>query len=392
MRSELRSFPPAAHVAVVAAAIVVLLLAAAGCGGGGPTTSSAPAAPTTSAGAGGSGGSSTTAAQAGGEVVVMTHDSFAVSDAVLAAFTAQTGLEVKVLKSGDAGAMLNQAILAKDNPLADVMYGVDDTFLSRALDAGIFEPYESPGLKNVQASLQLDPQHRVAPIDIADVCVNYDKKAFAGAVKPPATLRDLTNPEYRGKLVVENPATSSPGLVFLLLTIAQFGETGEYTWQDYWKDLVKNDVLVDAGWEEAYYGSFSGGSGKGERPLVVSYSSSPVAEVVFSETPLKEAPTGVAPPVARTQIEFAGVLKGAKNPEGARKWVDFMLSKRFQEDMPLQMFVRPASDEAQMPPVYAQPGVAVGTLTYVSNDLVSYESIGKDRDRWIEEWTAIALP
>jgi len=370
----------AAVLVLIATALVAVPASLAGCGS--TTTTTAGGAATIAPA-----GAPTTTVTLGGEVVLMTHDSFAVSEGVLEEFTAQTGVKVRVLKSGDAGAMLNQAVLTKDHPLADVLYGVDNTFLSRALDAGIFEPYEPPGLASVPPEFQLDPSHRAAPIDYGDICVNYDKAAFTGLTKPPATLRDLTEPEYRSRLVVENPATSSPGLAFVLATIAEFGETGDYTWRDYWADLVKNDVLVVGGWEDAYYSAFSGGSGKGDRPLVVSYATSPVAEVVYAETPVTVAPTGIVAEGAFRQVEFAGVLAGAKNPEAARRFVDFLLSTRFQEDMPLQMFVYPANSEAAVPTEFA-------TYAAVPERAAALDPavIGANRDRWIEEWTSIVLP
>src|SRR5665811_450924 len=317
----------------------------------------------------------------------MTHDSFAVSDGVLAAFTQETGLTVRVLTSGDAGAMLNQAILTKDNPLADVLYGVDNTFLSRALEAGLFESYAPAALDSVPDKFELDSEHRVTPIDFGDVCLNYDKGYFADTgLAVPSSLADLTRPEYRGLLVVEDPATSSPGLAFLLATIATFGEEGDYTWKDFWSDLVANDVQIASGWEEAYYSDFSGGAGEGDRPLVVSYASSPPAEVIFSEQPLTEAPTGVIVDGAFRQIEFAGILAGTKAPRGARLFLDFMLSLEFQEDMPLNMFVFPANSDAALPPEFLE-------FTRVPPNPVSVDpwAIESDRERWIEEWTAIVL-
>jgi len=388
MKHDLRSTHRFARTAsrrrlasIAAAVLVAVATVLMGCSSTTTATTAGSAATIAPAGA------PTTTMHPGGDVVLITHDSFAVSEGVLEDFTAQTGIKVRVLRSGDAGAMLNQAILTKDHPLADVLYGVDNTFLSRALDAGIFEPYESPGLASVPAEFQLDPSHRATPIDYGDICVNYDKAAFTGADKAPATLRDLAKPEYRGKLVVEDPATSSPGLAFVLATIAEFGETGAYTWRDYWADLVKNDVLVVGGWEDAYYSAFSGGSGKGDRPLVVSYATSPVAEVVYAETPVTVAPTGVVAAGAFRQVEFAGVLAGAKNPEGARRFVDFLLSSRFQEDMPLQMFVYPASTAATLPSEFAAYAVVPERATALDPGL-----IGANRDRWIEEWTAIVLP
>ncbi|MHB0980955.1 MAG: thiamine ABC transporter substrate-binding protein [Thermoleophilia bacterium] len=374
------------RIFVLFAASAALLLVALLVGCGGETTTTTGVSPETATTVGAT-TESTAGPVAGGTVVLMTHDSFAASENVLAAFTAETGITVQVLKSGDAGAMLNQAILTKDNPLGDVLYGVDNTFLSRALASDLFEPYEAAGLDRVSVELQLDPQHRVTPIDFGDICLNYDKAYFADAgIAPPTSLRDLTKPEYKSLLVVENPATSSPGLAFVLATVAEFGETGDYTWQDFWRDLVANDVLAVSGWEEAYYSSFSGGSGEGDRPLVVSYASSPPAEVIFSETPLTEAPTAVVTAGAFRQIEFAGVLRGAKNPEGARRFVDFMLSRSFQEDIPLNMFVFPANQDAALPPEFLQyTEVPVQPLS------VDTEAIEQNRDRWIEEWTAIVL-
>ena len=321
------------------------------------------------------------------EVVLMTHDSFAVSEGVLASFQEQTGLELRILKSGDAGAMLNQAILTKDNPLADVVFGVDNTFLSRALDEGLFRPYESPLLSKVPDSLEMDPEHRMTPVDFGDVCLNYDKAYFEeSGVSLPGDLRDLTKEVYRGLLVVEDPASSSPGLAFLLATIAEFGEGGAYTWRDYWRDLRENDALAVSGWEEAYYSEFSGGSGSGERPLVVSYASSPPAEVIFAEEDLTEAPTGVILAGAFRQIEFAGILEGAAHPGAAEKLIDFLLSVEFQEDIPLNMFVFPANEEAGLPGEFLRH-------TVIPEDPISIDpgEIEDNRSRWLEEWTEIFL-
>jgi thiamine transport system substrate-binding protein len=255
------------------------------------------------------GGATTTEAEAEAVTLeLMTHDSFAVSDDVLAAFTEETGIEVEIVASGDAGAALNLAILNKDDPLGDVFFGVDNTFLTRALDEDIFIPYESPALDTVDARFVLDEEHRVTPIDHGDVCVNFDKEAYPADA--PATFEDLADREQKGKLVVENPATSSPGLAFLLATIAEFGEDG---WQGYWEQLEANDVQVAAGWEEAYNQSFSGGAATGDRPLVVSYATSPPAEVIFADPRPATAPTGVMDATCFGQIETAGILRGTEH-------------------------------------------------------------------------------
>jgi thiamine transport system substrate-binding protein len=320
----------------------------------------------------------------------MTHNSFDISDEVLEAFEAEYDAQIEILQAGDAGVVLNQAILSVDNPLADVLYGVDNTLLSRALDADILEAYESPLLTDIPEGLDLDPEHRMLPVDYGDVCLNYDKAWFADQdVPPPASLEDLVMPPYQGLTVVQNAATSSPGLAFMLATIGHFGEDGEYTWLDYWADLRDNKVLVVEGWEDAYYTQFTYGSqGEGDRPIVVSYASSPPVEVVFAEESFEEAPTAAVTGNRSCfrQIEFVGILKGAQNRELAEAWVDFMLGVRFQEDIPLHMFVYPANAEAELPDVFVQFSVVPEEPADVP-----YEAIEANREAWIEAWTEVVL-
>ncbi|MFN7037273.1 MAG: thiamine ABC transporter substrate binding subunit, partial [Bellilinea sp.] len=295
-------------------------------------------------------------------------------------------LKLTFLPSGDTGSALNQAILTKNAPLADVFYGVDNTFLSRALKEDIFEPYNSPLLEQIDDAFKLDPQNRALPVDYGDVCINYDKAYFAEKGLPlPQSLADLTKPEYKGLLVVENPATSSPGLAFLMATIAAFGEDG---YLDFWRQLKDNGVVVVNDWETAYYTNFSASSGRGPQPMVVSYGSSPPAEVIFAEQPLEEAPTAslVGENMCFRQIEFVGILKGTKQRALAEKFVDFMLDVRFQEDLPLQMFVFPVNRNAKLPDEfvrYAQIPAKPATLDPAL--------IAEKREAWIEAWTQVVL-
>ncbi|MCP4415226.1 MAG: thiamine ABC transporter substrate-binding protein [Chloroflexi bacterium] len=318
-------------------------------------------------------------------ITLMTHDSFAISDTTLAAFEAENGVTVELLPAGDSGAALNQAILAQDAPLADVFFGVDNTFLGRALEADIFESYNSPLLAQIPDDLQLDGENRLLPVDYGDVCLNYDKAWFAeNDLSLPQTLAELTDPTYEGLLVVENPATSSPGLAFLLATIAAFGEDG---YLDFWADLRANDLLVTNGWNDAYYGSFTV-AGDGERPLVVSYASSPPAEVVFADPPVAEAPTAslVASGMCFRQIEFVGILAGTEKRELAENLIDFMLGQTFQEDMPLNMFVYPANEQARLPDVFLE-----WTQVPRETAVIDPETIAANRDEWVEAWTEQVL-
>jgi thiamine transport system substrate-binding protein len=319
-------------------------------------------------------------------LTIMTHDSFQATESVITAFEQSNNVKIVFLKSGDAGAALNKAILTKNAPLADVFYGVDNTFLSRALDAGIYEAYAPPLLAQIPGEFKLDPQDQALPVDYGDVCINYDKAWFAAQNLPvPATLEDLAKPEYKNMLVVENPATSSPGLTFLLATVKHFGADN---YLSYWKSLRDNGVSVVDGWETAYYTNFSGSSGHGGQPLVVSYASSPAAEVVFATSPLADSPTGsiLGPDTCFRQIEFVGILKGTKHLALARKFVDFMLGQQFQEDMPLQMYVYPVNPAAKLPDVFVKYAQIPEEPARLDPTVIA-----ANRDKWIADWTDTVL-
>ncbi len=315
---------------------------------------------------------------------IMTHDSFSISEQLLEDFQTENDVEVRFLKSGDTGTTVNKAILAKDKPLADVLYGVDNTFLSRALEYDIFDPYQSPWLSAIDDNFELDPQHRVLPVDFGDVCLNFDLTYFDNlGLSTPETLTDLLDPQYKDLLVVENPATSSPGLAFLLATISSYGDPG---YLDFWQGLVDNNVLVVNDWEVAYYQEFSRSGGS--RPIVVSYGSSPPFEVIYSETSISEPPTTalVSDGACFRQIEFVGILKGTQNRGLAEIWIDFMLSPDFQEEIPLQMFVFPVNEQAQLDQVFLE------YLAVPENPAhVSYKDIDEFRENWINKWTQLVL-
>ncbi|MEU6659856.1 thiamine ABC transporter substrate-binding protein [Streptomyces sp. NPDC046821] len=340
-------------------------------------------------GGSGSGSGSGSAKADSKTVTLVSHDSWAVSKSVLKDFEKKSGYKVTVLKDGDAGEAVNKAILSKDNPQGDVFFGVDNTLLSRALDNGLFQPYEAKGLAQVRPEYQLDKaQHRVTPIDTGNICVNYDKKYFADhKLTPPASFADLTKPAYKNLLVTENAATSSPGLGFLLGSAASYGDSN---WQGYWKKLKANGVKVVDGWEQAYNEEFSGSAGGkkagGDRPLVVSYASSPPAEAIYSDPQPKTAPTGVAAGTCFRQTEFAGLLSNAKNTEGGKALLDFLITKEFQQDMPLNMFVDPVTTDAALPAAYAKYAVKVD-----KPETMAPKKIADNRDAWVKSWTSLVL-
>lgn len=315
-------------------------------------------------------------------LTLIAHDSFAGTAEETGSFepfTAETGIQVEIVAAGDAGSLVNQAILTKDNPLADVLFGVDDTFLSRALNEEIFAEHEPEEIDKVDPNL-IDREFRVTPIDFGDVCLNYDKAWFdQTSIQVPTKLDDLRANLYAQHLTVEHPATSSPGLAFMLATIDVFGEEG---WLDYWADLRDSGVNVVSDWDSAYYGEFTRYGG--ESSMVVSYASSPPAEVIFAEEPLDTAPTGVIEDGCYRQVEYAGVLDGTEYPEAAGQLIDFMLSVEFQETIPLNWFVFPVNEDADLPPEFVEHTVIPDDPTKFA---ASY--IAENRDRWINEWIQV---
>ena len=320
---------------------------------------------------------------------VLTHDSFAVTQSVLDEFEAATNIKVELVPSGDAVAMTNAAILTAGNPVADVIFGFDENLLGSVLRNDLLQAYRPERLVGVDPVYVVDSSGMATPIDHGDVCVNFDRGAFAkDGVPVPTTFDGLTQPAVKNDLVVEDPSTSTPGLAFMLATIAKFGggndTSANASWLSYWKQLKSNGVRIVDSWETAYYGSFSGGSGKGDRPLVVSYASSPPAEVSDTTLPVDQSPTGVLTDTCYRQTEFAGILKGARDPRAAAAFIEFMLGDSFQADVPGQMYVYPVVKGTALPDTFAKYTAPMATpLT------LPYAEVAANRDRWIAQWSAL---
>ena len=325
-------------------------------------------------------------------VTLVTYDSFPEADTslneALAAFSADTGIDVEILVAGDTGTMLAKASLTAGNPEGDVMWGIDNTLLSRAIADDVFEPYVAAGIADGSVDiapelLELVPNGEATPVDFGDVCVNYDIGWFAErGLEPPRSFADLADPTYAGQLVVQNPATSSPGLAFLLATIHEYGLEG---WQDYWSGLGGNGVEVVDSWTQAYYERFTWAGG-GPTPMVVSYGSSPPAEVIFADPPRDDAPTGVIEDTCFRQVEFAGVLRGTDAPAAAQQLVDFLVSASFQSELALNLFVYPANRSVELPQEFVDFAVVPETSRALDPALIDAE-----RSTWIDEWTELVL-
>ena len=368
-------------------AVALLALAALGCSSDDEEPTAVPAAPAAPAAAQAAAAAPTTAPPAEPrELVVNTHDSFDISEEVIKEFEQANNAKVTIQKGGDSGENLNRAILEKGNPSADLLYGIDNTFLTRALKEGIFVPYQSPLLANVLPQFVFDRTYHVTPIDYGYVNINYDKEYLTqNGLDAPTTLEELTEAKWKDRLVVQNAATSAPGLAFLVATVSYFGEDDDYDYLDFWADLKANGVLVKDGWSDAYYTDFSRYGG--DRPLVVSYATSPAAEVFFSEGKYTVPPTGnmLVDRGTFLQIEGIGILEGSKNVDLAQKFIDFALGLSFQEDFPDKMFVYPVNSQAQTPAFFEF--AEVPTLPAD----IDPATIDEKREQWIDAWTRVVL-
>lgn len=313
------------------------------------------------------------------EVTLATNDSWAMSKKVLAEFTQQTGYPVRVEPNGDTGQLTNKLVLTKGAPIADAVYGIDNTFASRAAEAGVLADYTPADPPASAADFTLadpDAAAQLAPVDYGDVCINVDDAWFRErGQKPPQSLADLTDPAYANQLVVPGATTSSPGLAFLLATIAKFGEDG---WEGYWQDLLDNGAKITAGWTDAYEVDFSGGGGGGDRPIVLSYASSPP----FTIPAGGDRPTTSALlDTCFRQVEYAGVLAGSGNVAGARALVDFLQERSFQEALPENMYVFPVDDRAKLPREWAKFAKTAPEPLEVAPQLIAAK-----RDDWLRAW------
>ncbi len=327
--------------------------------------SDAPASSATAASTGADAGPT-----AGGSVTVLVYDSFALPDEVIADFTATTGIDVTFEPVGDAGVLTNQIALTAGVPLGDAVYGIDNTFASRAIASGALADYVSPAaVESVDGKL--------TAIDFSDVCFNVDLAAFGADNPAPETLDDLLDPAYAGKVSVSNPTTSSPGLALLLSTYETYGDG----WADYWRQLRDNDLKVTAGWSDTYFVDFSAPNYGGDYPIVLSYASSPPSEVIDGEPT-----TAALLDTCFRQTEYAGVLEGAENPEGAKAVVDWLLSDTVQSALPGSMYVYPISPTATIPADWEQ-------FAPLSDNPVIMDpaDIDANRDRLLREWTEIVI-
>ncbi len=313
----------------------------------------------------------------GGKVTVLTHDSFNVPEPLKAAFEQDTGHTLETVAAGSSGELTNKLVLTKDAPLGDAIYGIDNTFASRALDEMVIDTTVTVDLPAGAAQYLVDGNEALVPIDFGEVCVNVDSAWFQDkGITPPATFEDLTRPEYKDLLVAINPTTSSPGLAFLVATVGHFGEDG---FAQYWRDLKANGAKIVEGWSTAYETDFTASGAGGAYPIVVSYASSPAATVSQDGA---SSSTAALLATSTRQVEYAGVLAGAANPQGAKAFIEWMLSKDVQSSIPDNMYMYPVSPEATLPEKIKKFGA-----TSDNPVVVPAAEIASKRESWLSTWT-----
>lgn len=350
---------PAAQVSARLAALAVVPLALAGC---------------STIGEGGE--DDTDEAEAADQVVLVTHESFSLPEELIAEFEAEHGQKLVVRASGDAGALSAKLALTKDNPTGDVAFGIDNTFASRTLAEGVFAVTDAAPVAGVEDYELAEGADRLFPVDVAHVCLNIDDTWFADQdVRPPSTLEDLTDPAYRDLTVLPAASTSSPGMAFLLTTIAAFGDE----WPQYWGDLLDNGAKIVEGWSDAYYTEFTQGGEKGTRPIVLSYDSSPAFTVPEGA---EGSTTSALLDTCFEQVEYVGVLEGAANPEGAKALVDFLREPQVQAALPEAMYVFPVLEGVELPEAWARYAVQPAEPFEVDP-----AEISANRETWLRDWT-----
>jgi len=320
------------------------------------------------------------------DVTLLTHDSFTLPEELVSTFETEHDLELRVVSGGDAGEVVNRALLTSGRPIADVLFGIDDALIAREGARELFEPYVASGVDAVAEELRFAGE-LLTPVTVGYVTFNYDVAGLEERGLPePTDLTDLTSAAFAGATVVSDPATSSPGLAFLLVTVARFGEGGSYDWLDYWADLRDADLRVTSGWSDAYYTAFSRYGG--DRPIVLSYATSPAAEVIFAEEELDASPTRnlLCEACAWRQIEAAGVLAGTADPGAARELVDFLVSQEVQAAVPTSMFVYPVREDVALPEAFELFAARPDATQTASLDAARIEA---QQARWLEQWTRV---
>ncbi|MGE4454619.1 MAG: thiamine ABC transporter substrate binding subunit [Sphaerochaeta sp.] len=309
------------------------------------------------------------------ELVVYAYDSFTgdwgPGPALVEAFTEKTGIKVSLVSSGDGMEMMNKVISEAGNPWADVVVGISDDMASKIYEADLLEPYKSNVLGDIPEFLHFDPTYRLLPFDYGNFAFIVDTEKMKEE-EIPTSLASLTDQVYRDKVILIDPRTSSVGLGLLLWTIEVFGEDKYLAW---WETMKDQALTITDGWSSAY-GLFT----EGEAPLVLSYTTSPVYHVTYEDTTRYQV--AIFEEGHSTTIEGVGILASSKKKDEARQFIDFILSEG-QLTIAMANSMYPVNSKTELP----------GAFDYApkpeKNLSMSSETLAKNLDRWLTEWTQV---
>ncbi|MBI4043074.1 MAG: thiamine ABC transporter substrate-binding protein [Deltaproteobacteria bacterium] len=306
------------------------------------------------------------------ELVIYTYSSFTsewgLQPKVIPPFEKECHCKVRVVGTEDTGAMLNRLLLEGEKTKADVVIGIDNSLAHKALDGNLLLAYQPAGLSNVPEELLFDKSFRLIPFDYSYYAIIYDSEKLPN---PPRSLRELANPLYRRKIILEDPRTSTPGLGFLLWSVGVFGEK----YLEFWHSLKPNILTISPGWDMAY-GMFT----KGEAPMVLSYITSPAYHRIHEKSERYKA--ALFSEGHYLQIEGAGIVASTDQLELARKFIDYLLSVSFQQYVPLHNYMFPVNRKTPLPEAFTKLPMPKKTI------LLPPEQVRQSLDRWFQEWRA----
>jgi thiamine transport system substrate-binding protein len=306
------------------------------------------------------------------ELLVYSYDAFpeALETLIVEHFEIEYNVTATLERFQDTGAVYNQVWVERSNPQADVVIGLDNTYVGRALEGQLFQAYRPEGADRIREDIILDPEYRLTPFDWGHIVLNYDSEALPD---PPSTWEELLDPRLRESIVLMNPATSSPGRNFLLLTIAEHGEDG---YLDFWEQIRPNILTITAGWSEGY-GLYT----QGEAPIALSYETSPAYHIEYEDTTRYK--NLILDGKGYGQVEVAGITSGAPNLANAKRLMDFILTNRFQQEIPLNQFMYPAVDGVALPAAFEQLEKADETV------FIPVDRVDANFEQWLSDWQAV---
>ena len=272
-------------------------------------------------------------------LTVYAYDTFCgdwgAASAVIPAFEQATGIKVNLVSAGAAIEVINKVRLEGEKTQCDVILGITDDIADKAYD--LLESYNSPYIETIDTKLVFDPQNRLIPYDYGSFAFVYDTQA---GIELPTCLMDLTKEEYKGKVILIDPRTSSVGTGLLMWTYNALGED----WIQWWKTMSRNALTTASGWSSGY-GLFT----EGEAPIVISYTTSPVYHVMWEDTTRYQALLFTDGHEAT--IETAGIVKGTKHREEAQAFIDFLLTAA-QVDLANANSMYPVNGSIELPAAY----------------------------------------